>query len=117
LLKLEQRSPTYDVPAQQWKNIPDLDACATLSEDGHKLYLHLLNLEETQTMTVQIELAGHSIAPRGDLWQIASESFLTLNNFGVSPVRVQHQQLNSLSGKFSQQLPPHSATTLELNLR
>lgn len=117
LLKLEQKSPTYDVPSNNWKNIPDLDACATLSEGGHTLYLHLLNLEETQTMTVQIELAGHSIAPSGDLWQIASESFLTLNNFGVSPVKVHHQQLHGLSGKFSQQLPPHSATTLELNLR
>ena len=28
LLKLEQKSPTYDVPAYNWKNIPYLDACA-----------------------------------------------------------------------------------------
>ncbi len=117
LLKLEQKSPTYDVPAYNWKNIPYLDACATLSEDGHKLYLHLLNLEETQTMSVQIGITGHSIEPQGDLWQIAAESFLTLNNFGVSPVKVRHQQLNGLSGEIVQQLPPHSATTLELTLK
>jgi alpha-N-arabinofuranosidase len=117
LLKLEQKSPAYDVPAYNWKNIPYLDACATLSEDGHKLYLHLINLEETQTMSVQIGIAGHSIEPQGDLWQIASESFLTLNNFGISPVKVRHQQLNGLSGEFVQQMPPHSATTLELTIK
>jgi alpha-L-arabinofuranosidase len=79
--------------------------------------LHLLNLEETQTMSVQIGITGHSIEPQGDLWQIAAESFLTLNNFGVSPVKVRHQQLNGLSGEIVQQLPPHSATTLELTLK
>jgi len=117
LLKLEQKSPTYEAPSNNWKNIPYLDACATLSEDGHKLYLHLLNLEEAQSMSVQIGIAGHSVEPQGDMWQIASESFQTLNNFGVSPVKVRHQQLNGLSGEFVQQLPPHSATTLELTLR
>ncbi len=117
LLKLEQTSPTYDVPNYEWKNIPYLDSVATLSDDGHKLYLHLLNLEETQTMSVKISLSGHSIEPQGDLYQIASESFLTLNNFGISPVKVRHQQLNGLSGDFVQQLPPHSATTLELSIK
>ena len=117
LLKLEQKSPTYDAPAQGWKNIPYLDACATFSEDGHKLYLHLLNLEETQTMSVQIGIAGHSVEPQGDAWQIASESFLTLNNFGISPVKVRHRPLSGLGGEFVQELPAHSATTLELTLK
>jgi len=117
LMKVDQISPTYDVPAYNWKNIPYLDAVATLSEDGHKLYVHLLNLEETQTMSVQIAVAGHSVEPQGDLWQIASESFLTLNNFGISPVKVRHEQLNGLRGEFVQLLPPHSATTLELTIK
>ncbi len=117
LMKLEQKSPTYDVPSYNWKDIPYLDAAATLSEDGHKLYLHLLNLEDTQAMRVHIAIAGHTIEPQGDLWQIASESFLTLNNFGISPVTVRHQQLSGLSGSFVQQLPPHSATTLELTIK
>ncbi len=68
-------------------------------------------------MSVQIAITGHSIEPIGDIWQIAAESFLTLNNFGVSPVKVRHQQLTGLSGTFVYQLPPHSATTLELILK
>jgi alpha-N-arabinofuranosidase len=117
LLKVEQQSPAYDVPEAGWKNIPYLDATATLSEDGRKLFLHLLNLEEAETMSVQIRLLGRSAEPSGDLWQIASESFLSLNNFGVSPVKVQHQRLTGLSNTLTQQLPPHSATTLELTLK
>jgi alpha-L-arabinofuranosidase len=107
----------YDVPEAGWKNIPYLDATATLSEDGRKLFLHLLNLKEAEPMSVQIRLLGRSAEPSGDLWQIASESFLSLNNFGVSPVKVQHQRLTGLSNTFTQQLPPHSATTLELKLK
>jgi len=117
LMKVQAQSPAYDVPEQGWKDIPYLDAVATLSEDEHKLYVHLLNLEESKTMSVQISIAGHTVEPQGDLWQIASESFLTLNNFGVSPVKVRHQQLSGLSGEFVEQLPPHSATTLELTLQ
>jgi alpha-L-arabinofuranosidase len=94
-----------------------LDAVASLSEDGHKLYVHLLNLEESQTMSVRVDIAGHSVGPNGDLWQIASESFTELNNFGVSPVKVQHRALTDVKGQFVQELPPHSATTLELTLR
>ncbi len=116
LMKVEQTSPTYDVPLQNWKNIPYLDATATLSEDGHMLFLHLLNLEETEPMSVQINVAGHNVASQGDLYQITAESFLTLNNFGISPVKVRHLPLNGLSGEFTQVLPPHSATTLELHL-
>jgi alpha-L-arabinofuranosidase len=117
LVKLEQQSPVYDVPEMGWKNIPYLDAVATLSEDGHKLFLHLLNLNEAETMSVQIHLVGRSVEPGGELWQIASESFLSLNNFGVSPVKVEHQQLTSLGERFTQLLPAHSATTLELTLK
>ena len=117
LLKVEQQSPVYDVPETGWKNIPYLDAIATLSEDGRKLFLHLLNLKENETMSVQIRLVGRSVEPGGDLWQIASESFLSLNNFGVSPVKVQHQPLTGLSERFTHSLPAHSATTLELTLK
>lgn len=117
LMLVEQKSPTYDVPLQNWKDIPYLDATATLSEDGHKLFLHLLNLEEIEPMSVKIDIAGHSVSTRGDLYQIAAESFLTLNNFGVSPVKVKHQSLDEIGAEFTQVLPPHSATTLELNLQ
>lgn len=117
LVKTEQSSPAYDVTEQGWKNIPYLDACATLSGDGHKLYLHLLNLEETQSMSVQVRIAGHSIERQGEVWQIASETFQTLNDFGVSPVRVRHQEVGNLGDRFVQILPPHSATTLELTLQ
>jgi alpha-N-arabinofuranosidase len=116
LMRTEQKSPSYNVPEYQWSDIPYLDAVATLSDDGHKLYLHLLNLEESEPMRVKINLAGHSVASGGDAYQIAAESFLTLNNFGISPVKVQHHVLNGIGPEFTQVLPPHSATTLELNL-
>ena len=104
-------------PKQAGRTSHTLDAVATLSEDGHKLFLHLLNLNEAETMSVQIRLVGRSVEPGGDMWQIASESFLSLNNFGVSPVKVQHQRLTRLEREIHSILPAHSATTLELTLK
>ncbi|MFN8008511.1 MAG: alpha-L-arabinofuranosidase C-terminal domain-containing protein [Terriglobia bacterium] len=117
LVKVEQRSPVFDVPEKNWKAVPYLDAVATLSEDGKKLFIHLLNLKEEGTMEVQIRINGRSIGPSADSWQIASESILTLNHSGISSVKVQSRQLTGLSNQFFQLLPPHSATTLELTLK
>jgi alpha-L-arabinofuranosidase len=44
LLKAEQHSPSFDVPEEGWTGIPYLDAVATLSDNGEKLFLHLINL-------------------------------------------------------------------------
>jgi alpha-N-arabinofuranosidase len=117
LLKLEQNSPTFEVPERGWKSVPYLDAAAAVSEDGRKLFIHLLNLEEAQPTRVQIHVAGHAVESDGDEWQVASKDFLDRNDFGVTPVSVQHHQLTGLGGEFTRELPPHSATILELALR
>jgi alpha-N-arabinofuranosidase len=117
LLKSDQKSPTYDVPENGWKGIPSLDAVATVSEDGRRLFLHLLNLDEAQTMNVHIRISGHAVAPKGDVWEIAPTDFLAQNDFGVANVSVQHRQVSDASGEFNQELAPHSATTLELELK
>ncbi len=117
LLKVEQKSPTFDEPQTGLKNVPYLDANATLSADGRTLFVHLLNLEEEQAMQVRIHIAGRSAAPTGNIWQIAAESILSRNDFGVAAVDLQQHPLKNAGAEFSQELPPHSATTLELTLK
>ncbi len=117
LVKLDSQSPTFDVPQNGWKNIPTLDATATVSEDGRKLFVHFLNLDEARPMRVRIRIGGASVQPRGELYQLAAEDFLARNQFGVPLVSVQHRAITGASGDFAQLLPPHSASTLELTLK
>jgi alpha-L-arabinofuranosidase len=113
-LKLVQQSPLYDVPEEGWTRIPYLDAVATLSQDSSHLFLHLLNLEPSQPMQVRIQIQGFDPAPAGDMWQIAPPDFLARNYFGVDNVSIDHRLLSHLAANFSQALPPHSATIIEL---
>ena len=117
LMKLEQQSPTYNVPENGWKDIPYLDATATLSKDGSRLFVHLLNLEVSKTMDVHLRIAGRSVEPQADLWQISAQSFMARNYFGAPTVSVQHHQIDDAGSDFVQALPAHSATTVELRLR
>ncbi len=117
LVKSEQQSPTYDVPASGWKNVPYLDAVATLSKDKSRLYVHLLNLQVVKSMDVHIRIAGRSVEHEADLYQLAPQSFMARNYFGATNVAIQHQVIGDASSDFVQKLPPHSATILELRLR
>lgn len=117
LLQTEQQAPTYDVPAHGWTGIPYLDSTATLSADGRKLFIHLLNLHPDQVMNVRVQVAGRGVLPRGDIWQIAADDFMARNDFGKETVAVRRRPAEGLGATFTQQLPPHSATTLELSLQ
>ena len=117
LMQTEQQAPTYDVPAHGWTGIPYLDSTATRSEDGRKLFIHLLNLHPDQNMNVSVQVAGRGVQPRGDIWQIAADDFMARNDFGLELVAVRHRIVEGLGAAFSQQLPPHSATTLELSFQ
>jgi alpha-L-arabinofuranosidase len=117
LLYSEQQSPAYDVPEQGWTSLPYLDSTATLSADGRKLFIHLLNLHPDQNMNVSVQVAGRGVQARGDIWQIAADDFMARNDFGLELVAVQHREAEGLGATFTQSLPPHSATTLELSFQ
>jgi alpha-N-arabinofuranosidase len=117
LLKVETDAPAFDVPEEGWTTIPYLDAVATRSAAGRKLFLHLLNLHPTEAMEVRIHLEGGRAETRGDVWQIAPRDFLSRNDFGVTNVEIEHQVAEGLATGFVRSIPPHSATILEINLR
>ncbi|MCI0620933.1 MAG: hypothetical protein L0387_04555 [Acidobacteria bacterium] len=117
LLQLEQRAPTFEVPQNGWKDIPYLDATATLSQDRRTVYLHLINLHPDQPLEVKIEIKGSEVVPQGIAWQIAPSDFLSRNDFGATPVAIKQRPVQKLGSRFAYEMPPHSLTTLELSLK
>ena len=117
LAKTEAQAPTFAVPEERWTGIPYLDACATLSADGRKLFVHLLNLHPSEAMETHLRIDGRNVQAQGDVWQIAPEDFMARNNFDVTTVDIKHYPLEGVAADFVRSLPPHSATTLEISLK
>ena len=116
LVKAQQEAPEFDVPMQGWKAISYLDANASLSEDGKRLFLNMVNLNATEPMDVEIDIPQFSTGRNADLWQIAPDDFMSMNDFGVSNVNIAHEVKKGLGAQFTLRLPAHSVSALELPL-
>lgn len=117
LLRTQVHSPTFDVPEESWTGIDYLNAVATLSQDGRTVFLHLLNLHPKEEMQVRILIDGSAVEPQSDVWQIAPQDFLSRNDFGLTPVAIQHAILGKTTSDFVEDLPPHSATIIGIHLK
>jgi alpha-L-arabinofuranosidase len=116
-VKTEAQAPTFAVPEEGWTDIPYPDATTTLSADGRKLFVHLVNLHPSETMETRVRIDGTAVQARGDVWQIAPEDFQSRNDFGIANVDIKHYALEGAATDFVRSLPPHSATILEINLK
>jgi alpha-N-arabinofuranosidase len=114
-IPVTQTSDTFDVPEQGWKKVPYLDVAATVK--GDKLFLHLLNVRPSEAMDVHVRIAGGNVKPNGIIWRIAPKDFASRNEFEMTNVFIEHQNIDSLSSDSIQRLPPHSITTIEADLR
>ncbi|NWG14122.1 MAG: hypothetical protein HXY20_11370 [Acidobacteria bacterium] len=117
LLSVEQRAPSYEVPEEGWRDIPYLDAAATISPDGRTLFLHLINLHPKQSLNVQVHIDGRVPRPQGRIWEVAAEDFMSRNDFGRETVTIRQRRADGFGSAFLQVLPRHSATTLEIGLQ
>jgi alpha-L-arabinofuranosidase len=76
----------------------------------------LINLHPSTAMETRIRIQGVSLEARGVAWQIAPEDFMARNDFGATNVDIRRLPLENVSNDFAYQLPPHSATVLEIGL-
>ena len=117
LVKTEAQAPTFDVPEEGWTGISYVDAVATLSADGRKLYVHLLNLHPSEALGAHLHIEGSGVEPIGDVWQIAPQDFMSRNDFEITNVDITHARLDRVTSDFVYNLPAHSATTVEISLK
>ena len=117
VVKTEAQAPAFDVPEEGWTGISYLDAIATLSSDGHKLYVHLLNLHPSEALAAHLHIGGSSVERAADVWQIAPQDFMSKNDFEITNVDITHTPLDRVASDFVYNLPAHSATTIEISLR
>lgn len=93
---------------------PVVDASATLSEDGKRLFIALINRHPESDVKVQLNLGDFKAKPTAQMWRLWSENFTDTNTFDepekVKPIE-QTVSVNELSNLV---LPRHSITVLRI---
>jgi len=143
LIRTAAQSPTYDFPGVGLvagvKGVPYLDAVSSVSTDGSRLYVLVVNRHFTTPMSTRIRLSGFRPAADGTVWLLTGPS-LDANNGDDLPsvpgIRWAHQAkapsgstfdagrpgtvetrrstISNASMDFTFTFPPISVTSLEL---
>jgi alpha-N-arabinofuranosidase len=97
--------------------LPALDALATLSRDGHTLYLAAINRDESKDVTANIQVRGWTIQagapPR--VFELNGKDRDAANPFGSAEnVNIREQSASIGSIPFSYRFPAHSVTVLQV---
>ncbi|MGV3541264.1 MAG: alpha-L-arabinofuranosidase C-terminal domain-containing protein [Rufibacter sp.] len=94
---------------------PRLDVSATVSPDGKKLVLSLLNLEKSKPVRVKLDIAGQRLAKGGTLHTLYTKDMTAINT--VQNPNTVRSVSKTLKGTIdSIELLPHSVNFLELSL-
>lgn len=92
-----------------------LDVSATRSEDGKRMTLFLSNLNETESLSVRLNVEGRNLAPGGTVHRLHHDNLLATNTPQLpNLIRSKTQTLTDVPNRLD--LLPHSLTVLEVGL-
>ncbi|HEY0375842.1 MAG TPA: alpha-L-arabinofuranosidase C-terminal domain-containing protein [Pyrinomonadaceae bacterium] len=108
---------TYDT-TREGKNVPVLDAVASRSADGRKIFIKLVNTDRQRALETTIEVAGARAAGAALLETITTHTPATANSFQTpNAIDVRGRQLSAGPGGFTVLLPKQSVSVVTLNVR
>jgi alpha-L-arabinofuranosidase len=112
-LSSKVEGPTFD-STLEGKAIPTIDAVASRSADGKRIFLKVVNTDPTQTIDTTIRLSGARVA-NSATWQLVNGEELSTANDFLHPDRVKSEtrQIN-VGASFSVTLPQHSVSVITL---
>jgi alpha-N-arabinofuranosidase len=106
-------SPTFD-SSIEGTGVPVLDAVATRSADGSRLYVRAVNTSRVRALTVAVTVTGTRVGAGGTMQTVTGDSFEAANSFRT-PQAVTMRTRSLQSGTaFTVGLPPHSVSVLML---
>jgi alpha-L-arabinofuranosidase len=106
-------SPTFD-SSIEGAGVPVLDAIATRSADGERMYVRAVNTSRARELTVTVTVTGAPVGASGTMQTITGDSFEAANSFRTpQAIAVRTRPVRS-GGTFTVDLPPHSVSVLTL---
>ena len=107
-------SPAFN-SSREGTGIPVLDAVASRSADGSRIFIKAVNTSQ-QTLQTTITLSGCEVEPKGEIETINADSLTDFNSFATpAAVTIKRAAINA-ARTFSADLPPHSVSVITLNI-
>lgn len=117
LLDAEVEAPEYAIYDTR---VPFISANASRSNDGHRVYVMLVNKEMRNALKVTVEIASARTAGVALVWTLQGEDVSSTNEEDHGAVKVSRQKVRvvrypwSRKGVLELKLPPHSVTAVEV---
>ena len=117
-LRTRTESPAYKAEKVAPDPVPYLDCSATMSADGKKLFLAVVNRHKEEAINCRFEIIGATPAGQGKQFVLNAESVEAKNDFDrPSAIQIQESSAEGVHNFFSRDFPAHSATIVEVQLR
>jgi alpha-L-arabinofuranosidase len=97
--------------------LPALEAIATRSPDGHKLYIAVVNRALNEAVATQINLKGWQPAGNpAQVYELNGKTWDAFNPYGSTDnVNISQRTVEITQSEFSYLFPPHTATVVEVS--
>ena len=114
-LRTTVSGPTFD-SSREGAGVPVLDAVASRSADGSRLYLKVVNTAPASGMETRVEIAGAAIGGQADWHVLTAQSRDAYNSFATPDVIRPRQEVIPAGARFQVLLPPHSVSVIVLSV-
>lgn len=110
--------PTFEVwhmdELPRMPEVPYLDCSATLSADGHRLFLAVVNRHPSLSVGCELTLQNVLPLPHARVWELSASEVKSANSFeSKDAVSIQERTFDGVEEVFTYVFPEHSVTVLE----
>jgi alpha-N-arabinofuranosidase len=114
-LAVRSEGPTFDASIEG-KNVPFLDAVASQTADGRRIFVKAVNTDQARSISVTVTVAGATVAPDGEIALVTGETLASANTFRDSDaVTIKRDRLVAGS-RFTVEIPKHSVAVISLHV-
>ncbi|HKM92671.1 MAG TPA: alpha-L-arabinofuranosidase C-terminal domain-containing protein [Prolixibacteraceae bacterium] len=99
-----------------FKNIPYLDVTAVLNEVVQKVIINVVNRNETESITTNIELQSGKYSGKATINLINAEKIDAINTKTEQAIKIQTNQVSFKDNRLTHTFPAHSFTQIEIPL-
>jgi alpha-N-arabinofuranosidase len=102
--------------SREGSDVPLLDAVASRSEDGQRIYVKVVNTDLQRALTVRLRVDGANISPAATVERVAAASLAAVNGFATPEAVRATQESVSAGSSFPLELAAHSVAVLTLTI-
>lgn len=108
-------APGFDT-SKEGKSVPHLDANATTSADGRRIFIKAVNTDPANALRTTVKVEGATVGARAVVTTLTAPTLQTSNDF-AHPEAVAPRRSNVRAGRtFSVLLPKHSVSIIALEV-